>query len=399
MLLVPVGDFSATMLAFNGDIVLFAISVAGAGARNADPRRHGDRSSIDGMGPAARRFTAPCWSRRFSWWPERSHWCRTASVFPGFCRSGERYARNGRRDGIGDGRAVQDYAGRSRARFRWTIRTHLELTMIHEAMVLDYSGFDLADYLAGWIKAGLLAVLAASAFASVLYWDTIVVLLLGLAAGLAIGIVESFLARSRMARNSIAHRDDPRGCAGGFRHRLPVVEPNPDRIGDYVARTDYIVCRDAAVPLDRRAVPPLCFVGGLQGWLLLAVALWSLRSIDWPELVFIVAETLVFKAIIVPVLLYKYPPDRYRRSPCMRLRSRPSTSCCCHRRAAVQHRHLLSGRYADRPGVLRRGTLCAAQRDAVDRESQTYLLASGRLLVIENGVFSSLWPSVSKCPT
>ena len=43
---------------------------------------------------------------------------------------------------------------------------------------------------------------------------------------------------------------------------------------------------------------------GLQGWLLLAVALWSLRSIDWPELVFIVAETLVFKAIIVPVLLY-----------------------------------------------------------------------------------------------
>ena len=24
---------------------------------------------------------------------------------------------------------------------------------------------------------------------------------------------------------------------------------------------------------------------GLQGWLLLAVALWSLRSIDWPELV------------------------------------------------------------------------------------------------------------------
>ena len=37
---------------------------------------------------------------------------------------------------------------------------------------------------------------------------------------------------------------------------------------------------------------------------LLAVALWSLRSIDWPELVFIVAETLVFKAIIVPVLLY-----------------------------------------------------------------------------------------------
>ena len=42
---------------------------------------------------------------------------------------------------------------------------------------------------------------------------------------------------------------------------------------------------------------------GLQGWLLLGVALFRLHAIDWPELIFILAETLVFKAIIVPVLL------------------------------------------------------------------------------------------------
>ena len=42
---------------------------------------------------------------------------------------------------------------------------------------------------------------------------------------------------------------------------------------------------------------------GLQGWLLLGVALFRLHASDWPELIFILAETLVFKAIIVPVLL------------------------------------------------------------------------------------------------
>ena len=81
--------------------------------------------------------------------------------------------------------------------------THLELTMIHEAMVLDYSGFDMALItLAGWIKTGLLAVLAASALVSVLWWDTLLVVVVALVVGVAIGVVESLLARSRMARNT-----------------------------------------------------------------------------------------------------------------------------------------------------------------------------------------------------
>ena len=42
----------------------------------------------------------------------------------------------------------------------------------------------------------------------------------------------------------------------------------------------------------------------LQGWLLLGVALLRLHSGDIWELLFVVAETLVFKAVIVPRILY-----------------------------------------------------------------------------------------------
>lgn len=42
---------------------------------------------------------------------------------------------------------------------------------------------------------------------------------------------------------------------------------------------------------------------GLQGWLLLGIALLSLHAVDWTELAFVVAETLVFKAVVVPALL------------------------------------------------------------------------------------------------
>jgi len=44
---------------------------------------------------------------------------------------------------------------------------------------------------------------------------------------------------------------------------------------------------------------------GLQGFLLLGIALLRLHSINIPELLFIVTETLVFKAVIVPLLLYR----------------------------------------------------------------------------------------------
>ena len=44
---------------------------------------------------------------------------------------------------------------------------------------------------------------------------------------------------------------------------------------------------------------------GLQGWILLFVALLRLHAINIPEMLFIVTETLVFKAVIVPMLLYR----------------------------------------------------------------------------------------------
>ena len=40
-----------------------------------------------------------------------------------------------------------------------------------------------------------------------------------------------------------------------------------------------------------------------QGWILLGIALLRLHSLDWVELSFIMTETLIFKALIVPAIL------------------------------------------------------------------------------------------------
>ena len=40
-----------------------------------------------------------------------------------------------------------------------------------------------------------------------------------------------------------------------------------------------------------------------QGWIILGIALLRLHSLDWVELSFIVTETLIFKALIVPAIL------------------------------------------------------------------------------------------------
>lgn len=43
---------------------------------------------------------------------------------------------------------------------------------------------------------------------------------------------------------------------------------------------------------------------GLQGWLLFAIALLRLHDINLAELLFIAAETLIFKALLVPAILF-----------------------------------------------------------------------------------------------
>ena len=83
--------------------------------------------------------------------------------------------------------------------------THLELTMIHEVMVLDHSGPDLALILyAGAVKLALFAVLVAGVLlprANQPPALAMAALLLGLVVvAVAIGIVESVMSRLRMNR-------------------------------------------------------------------------------------------------------------------------------------------------------------------------------------------------------
>ena len=83
-------------------------------------------------------------------------------------------------------------------------RTHLELTMIHEVMCLDYCGIDLAYIkLSTWLKSAALSMLAADAVAAAVcprWWFAapLAVLL----TGLSVGIVESTQARNKLIRNT-----------------------------------------------------------------------------------------------------------------------------------------------------------------------------------------------------
>lgn len=82
-------------------------------------------------------------------------------------------------------------------------RTHLELTMIHEVMVLDYCGFDLGLItIGGWVKTAVLAVIGASALASSFYYNGLVIILICLVIAVSIGIVESWMARNKLSRNA-----------------------------------------------------------------------------------------------------------------------------------------------------------------------------------------------------
>ena len=83
-------------------------------------------------------------------------------------------------------------------------RTHLELTMIHEVMCLDYCGVDLAFIkIAGWIKTAALSILAADTVAAIcaFHWWVAAPLAV-LLTGLSIGVVESTQARNKLVRNT-----------------------------------------------------------------------------------------------------------------------------------------------------------------------------------------------------
>lgn len=85
-------------------------------------------------------------------------------------------------------------------------RTHLELTMIHEAMILDISGVDLAYvHIAGWIKLAIFGMMTAnsiippqgSAPMLIIYFTIAVICY-----GVVIGVAESIMVRNRMSKNA-----------------------------------------------------------------------------------------------------------------------------------------------------------------------------------------------------
>jgi formate hydrogenlyase subunit 4 len=83
--------------------------------------------------------------------------------------------------------------------------THLELTMIHEAMVLDHGGPDFALIAYGaalklWLFAALLTGLAAPARTGWPVWDTVAALGGVFLVGVGVGVVESCMARLRLLR-------------------------------------------------------------------------------------------------------------------------------------------------------------------------------------------------------
>ena len=82
-------------------------------------------------------------------------------------------------------------------------KTHLELTMIHEVMCLDYSGVDMGMiHIAGWLKNAIFATIAANAVAVTIsfHWWFAAPLAI-LVTGVAIGVVESLRARNKLSRN------------------------------------------------------------------------------------------------------------------------------------------------------------------------------------------------------
>src|SRR5512133_421327 len=83
-------------------------------------------------------------------------------------------------------------------------KTHLELTMIHEVMVLDNSGFDLGLILsAGYLKFAMYGSIIAGFFIGSLpvAWTLPVFFIIQVIFAVAVGLVESFMARFRMSHN------------------------------------------------------------------------------------------------------------------------------------------------------------------------------------------------------
>jgi formate hydrogenlyase subunit 4 len=84
-------------------------------------------------------------------------------------------------------------------------KTHLELTMVHEVMILDNSGFDLGLILtAGYLKFAIFGALIFNLFVGMVSYEYAIPLffLVQFLMAVSAGIIESFMARFRMSHNA-----------------------------------------------------------------------------------------------------------------------------------------------------------------------------------------------------
>ena len=84
-------------------------------------------------------------------------------------------------------------------------KTHLELTMVHEVMILDNSGFDLGLILtAGYLKFAIYGAIIFNLFSGIIGYEYAIPLFFVMQVFLAflVGMIESFMARFRMNHNA-----------------------------------------------------------------------------------------------------------------------------------------------------------------------------------------------------
>jgi formate hydrogenlyase subunit 4 len=84
-------------------------------------------------------------------------------------------------------------------------KTHLELTMVHEVMILDNSGFDLGlIFTAGYLKFAIYGALVVNLFIGVFpyHYSIPMFFIIQIVLSIGVGLIESFMARFRMSHNA-----------------------------------------------------------------------------------------------------------------------------------------------------------------------------------------------------
>lgn len=202
-LVLPIGPWRA-MLSFNGDFIFF-IYVMGLGRFMAIVSAMDTGSSFEGMGASR--------EAHFGMLAEPAFLVLTGSLvlFTGHYSFGDIFTSMGNGSGFAYGVGIMSAC----LLFLFSLietcrlpiddpRTHLELTMVHEVMVLDNSGFDLGlIQLSNTLKFSVYGTLIANFFLLNLTWWAALIIFSGIQLLLAVMVAftESFMARFRMNHN------------------------------------------------------------------------------------------------------------------------------------------------------------------------------------------------------